>query len=75
MYDAVSHGQRGAYPSPREGDSSVVGVGKCQSTSCSSSSRNANHLDELVVLLLAGSLIAVSKTAFLYGAAWCGCCV
>lgn len=75
MYGTVRHGQRGAYPSPREGDSSVVRVGKCQSTSYSSSSRNANHLDELVVLLLAGRLMAVSKTAFLYGAAWCGCCV
>ena len=32
MYDAVRDGQKGACPSPREGDSSVVRVGRCQST-------------------------------------------
>lgn len=32
IYDAVRHGQRGVRPSPREGDSSALRVGRCQST-------------------------------------------
>lgn len=50
----------------------------CPSTrldSFSSSSRNANHLGELLVLLLQGWLTPPVKTAFLYEATWCACCI